>query len=320
MNYSKQTYTYKTVQDCQIQADVYQLVGEERRPVILWLHGGALMFGDRNMLALDQVQRYLAAGYTVVSIDYRLAPETKLQAILEDLQDAYKWVRGQGPARFHIDPDRLALIGHSAGGYLTLMAGFCLEPRPNALVSFYGYGDIAGEWYSGPSPHHCKIPAIPRDVAYQAVGGAVIAASPVIGRPSPRGLFYIYCRQQGLWPLVVTGHDPHTEAETFERLCPIRHISNEYPPTLLLHGDQDSDVPFEQSKLMADALAEHQVPHGFVTMEGFDHLFDVFPEGFEFRAEGGQLFFKGDPVGLRHPKVAEAFEAVVSFLQMHLGR
>src|SRR5262249_21380057 len=112
--YTKQTYTYKTVQDCYIRADVYRLPGQEQRPAILWIHGGASICGNRSMLPAKQAELYLAAGYTIVSIDYRLAPETRLHAILEDLQDAYERLRGQGPTLFQIDPDRLAVIGHSA--------------------------------------------------------------------------------------------------------------------------------------------------------------------------------------------------------------
>lgn len=79
MSKVKVTYVYKMVHDCKIQADVYRCPGEERRPAILWLHGGALIFGNRSMLPGEQMELYLAAGYTVISIDYRLAPETKLQ-------------------------------------------------------------------------------------------------------------------------------------------------------------------------------------------------------------------------------------------------
>ena len=53
-------------------------------------------------------------------------------------------MREKGPDLFQADPHRIAVIGRSPGGYLTLMAGFCLNPRPQALVAFYGYGDIAG--------------------------------------------------------------------------------------------------------------------------------------------------------------------------------
>ena len=221
MTYTKQTYTYKMVQDCQIQADVYRLSDEEQRPAILWIHGGGLIFGDRSMLRTEQAEQYLTAGYTVVSIDYRLAPETKLHAILEDLQDAYSWMRGQGSTLFDINPDRLAVIGHSAGGYLTLMAGLCVHPRPKALVSFYGYGDIAGEWYSRPDPHYSKEPTVLQDVAYRSVGGPVIAGSSFGDLSEQRWLFYLFCRQQELWPKEVTGHDPHTEPQAFEEYCPV---------------------------------------------------------------------------------------------------
>jgi acetyl esterase/lipase len=250
------------------------------------------------------VEQYLAAGYTVISIDYRLAPETKLPEILEDLKDGYDWVRGQGPALFHIDPDRLAVIGHSAGGYLTLMAGFWVHPRPKALISFYGYGDIAGDWYSRPSPHYNKEPAVSPEVAYQGVGGPVIAES----QSDQRWLFYLYCRQQGLWPKEVTGYDPHTEPQAFEQFCPVRKVTTDYPPTLLLHGDQDTDVPFEQSTQMAAALKQHQIPHRLIAMKGFGHVFDVYPDN------------SGEPIGLKHPQVAEAFETVLAFLKEHVGQ
>ena len=308
--YSKQTYTYKTVQDCHIQADVYRLPGREQRPAILWLHGGGLIFGDRSMLPAEQAELYLTAGYTVVSVDYRLAPETKLPAIREDLQDAYSWLRGQAAALFHIDPDRLAVVGHSAGGYLTLMAGLCVRPRPKALVSFYGYGDIAGDWYSRPDPHYSKEPAVLPEVAYRGVGGPVIAGSSFGELSDQRWLFYLFCRQQGLWPKEVTGHDPHTEPQAFEEYCPVRQITKEYPPTLLLHGDKDTDVPFELSKQMAAVLRQHQVPHRLITLEGLGHAFDIFPDS----------SLPGEPVGLKHPRVAEAFDAVLAFLREQMGR
>ncbi|MBI3858041.1 MAG: alpha/beta hydrolase fold domain-containing protein [Planctomycetes bacterium] len=76
------TYTYKTVGDLPIKADVYRLPGDEVRPVIVWIHGGALIVGQRGGPSLEQRKRYLNAGYVIVSIDYRLAPETKLKGII----------------------------------------------------------------------------------------------------------------------------------------------------------------------------------------------------------------------------------------------
>ncbi|MAG36050.1 MAG: hypothetical protein CL878_07390, partial [Dehalococcoidia bacterium] len=136
---------------CPVKLDVYPAVGAGPTPVLVWIHGGALISGGRALRGEARTwlrERCVSAGYTVVSIDYRLAPETKLPAIVEDVQDAFRWVRGAGADRFNLDPDRIGVLGHSAGGYLTLMSGYSVEPRPNVLVSFYGYGDLIGEWYS----------------------------------------------------------------------------------------------------------------------------------------------------------------------------
>ena len=137
--------------------------------------------GNRSWLGSPVlVQKYLDAGYAIISIDYRLAPQAKLNQILEDLDEAYRWVRTDGPKLFHIDPNRIAVVGHSAGGYLALMAAFRLAPRPAAVVSFYGYGDIAGDVVQPAGPvlqpaarrdegrgvpvswHSCRLPKIQR--------------------------------------------------------------------------------------------------------------------------------------------------------------
>ncbi len=65
------------------------------------------------MLPGDQLDRLLHAGLTVVAIDHRLAPETKLAAILTDVRDALHWVRAAGPELFGADPGRVALMGAS---------------------------------------------------------------------------------------------------------------------------------------------------------------------------------------------------------------
>lgn len=294
--FSKQSYVYKTTVTREIHADVYRPTDQhEVRPAILWLHGGALIFGHRAAISPDQLERYVKAGYTVISVDYRLAPETKLAAIIEDLQDAYRWLRAQGPNLFQIDPERVAVIGHSAGGYLTLMAGFCLDPRPQALVSFYGYGDIVGPWYSRPDPFYCQEAAVPKETAYQSVGEVELTGS----SGEQRWYFYLYCRQQGLWPEEVTGHNPDKEPQQFDRFCPIRNISQEYPPTLLMHGTEDTDVPFEQSRLMSRELERHGVEHKLIALSGRGHGFD----------KAG--------AGLQDPEIAAVFDQIVAFLKKY---
>ncbi len=218
-----QSYTYKIAENCHIQADVYRVNNRQKQPAIVWIHGGALMAGSRSDIAAYPLSQYLEAGFCVISIDYRLAPETKLPSIIEDLQDAFKWVRGRGPDLLAIDPGRLAVIGHSAGGYLALMAGCVVDPVPRAVVSFYGYGDIIGPWYSQPDPFYCQQGLVDKHTADQAVGQLPLTQADWEKRFS----FYLYCRQQGLWPQEVGGQDPQKNPGWFSGYCPIKNVTEQ---------------------------------------------------------------------------------------------
>jgi acetyl esterase/lipase len=296
--YVCETFVYKSVGDHEIRADVYRTPGGEVRPGIIWIHGGALIFGSRKGIANEQLRLYLNAGYTVIAIDYRLAPETKLPEIISDLEDAYSWVVSKGPELFNIDPARIGVIGHSAGGYLTLMAGFRTKPAPRALVAFYGYGDITGPWYSAPDSFYNLQPKVDRDIAYKAVGDSIVSSASYRSPKYSRGQFYLYCRQNGLWPLEVSGHDPHMDPAWFKPYEPLQNVTGKYPPTILLHGKIDTDVPFWQSVRMAGELEKKGIPWELVTQADWQH-------GFDGRNRD-------------NPSVKEAFEKILSFLEVHL--
>ena len=302
---SKETFVYKQVRDMQIKADVYRPIGAGSHPVIVWIHGGGLIFGSRTMLPEDERDEFLRSGYIVVSIDYRLAPETKLPSILEDVEDAYRWVREKGPGLFQCDPERLAVVGASAGAYLALMAGARFHPSPKVIVSFYGYGDIAGPWYSQPSPYYLSQPRVAKEAALQVISRNEISEAPI----EPRVNFYIYCRQNGLWPKQVAGFDPLKQSENLIAYSPDHLVKPGYPPTMLLHGDRDTDVPFQLSERMAAALEQQNIEHRLYRMRGFDHLFDVSPNG---------LPPAGKAIGLQNPQVAAAFREVLLFIDKHI--
>lgn len=293
----KATHTYKQVGSLAVKADVYGYDDSQQRPVVVWVHGGALIMGHR-----ESVPRWLSDacreyGFVLVSIDYRLAPETQLPEIIADLEDAFRWVRDRGPQLFHADPQRIGVVGGSAGGYLTLTAGFRAQPRPTALVSLWGYGDLVGDWYSRPSPHlRHQTSKMSREEAFQQVSGPPI--SDARERKGNGGAFYQFCRQQGLWPKAVSGWDPHQEAGKFAPYMPVKNVSREYPPTLLIHGDKDTDVPYEQSVLMAEQFKKSGVEHRLITLAGAEHG-----------------LAGGDPQA-----IDEAYRAAVEFLQEHLSR
>jgi acetyl esterase/lipase len=289
---AEHTFVYKAADGCQIKADSYLPSAAGPYPSVVWIHGGCLIMGHRRLLRQAHRQAYLAAGFAVLSIDYRLAPETKLPAIIDDLRDAFVWARTCGPALFDLDPDRLAAVGHSAGGYLALMAGLTVTAPPAAIVSFYGYGDIIGDWYSRPDPFYSSQPAVAEHEARLSVGRRVISEA----EDERRDRYYVYLRQQGLWPKEVAGHDPHAEPEWFGPFCPVQNVTASYPPTLLLHGDHDTDVPYAQSVMMAEALAAAGVEHDLIRIGGGEHGFD------------------GDD----NEVSAAAFARVLSFLKQHL--
>ena len=92
MKIVSETYTYKKVGNCLLKADVYKSV-KAYSPAIVFIHGGALILGSRKSINLEQVELFTQNGYTIVSIDYRLAPETKLESIVEDVYAAIKWIK-----------------------------------------------------------------------------------------------------------------------------------------------------------------------------------------------------------------------------------
>ena len=182
-----------------------------------------------------------------------------------------------------------------SGGYLTLMSGTFAAP-PRALISLYGYGDIVGPWYSEPDPFYCTKPMVKEADARRYHEG------PAVTQPSERpgsGEFYLYCRQQGIWPQEVTGRDPKRDPDFFAPYCPERNVTPGYPPTILIHGTADTDVPYEQSVNMAVVLTEAGVENHLISIEDGGHGFD-----------NGER--QSDPV------VLAAWDCVYTFLDQHL--
>ena len=269
-DFTKKTHVYKSVGETKIHADVYRPDDGKVRPVIVWIHGGALIVGSRAGVPKQLEDLCRQEGYALISLDYWLAPEVKLPDIIEDVKDAFRWLREKGPKQLAIDLDKMVVAGGSAGGYLTMMTGICVTPRPKALVAYWGYGDVDGDWYTKPSEFYRKQPLVSKDEAYKAIGSAVLTGTEgKVGQA--RGRFYLYLRQNGLWTKEVTGFDPATDGRKLDPYCPVRNISAEYPPILMIHGTKDTDVPYELSADMAKELAKHKVPHELVTVPDAGH-------------------------------------------------
>ncbi len=271
---SKQTYMYKKVNNCNIYLDFYG-VKIKKSPVIVFIHGGALIWGSRKDIILEQVQLYNKAGYSVFSLDYRLAPESKLKYIVEDIQDALVWIKKNGEKLFDLDVNKIAFIGNSAGGYLSLLAGTFSE-KPNVIISFYGYGDILGEWYGKPSDYYCSMPLVEKKEVENIVKENIrINRIITEGSFENRFNYYLYCRQRGIWTNEISGYDVYDEKEMIVPFCPIHNLTKDYPPTLLIHGDKDTDVPYQQSLEMGKMLSKYEVNNKIIIAQGEGHVFDM---------------------------------------------
>src|SRR4029078_13057289 len=106
---------------------------------------------------------------------------------------------------------------------------------------------------------------------YRGVGGRTITGSEEGVDFKARGRFYLYLRQNGLWTKEVTGFDPATQKSKLDPYCPVRNVSPTYPPTMLVHGTEDTDVPYQLSADMEKEFARRKVPHEVVTVRGAGH-------------------------------------------------
>lgn len=293
----KSTHVYKRAGDLEIKLDVYRDSGADVQPVVVWIHGGALIMGNRDGIDKRVRQEFAAPGTILVSLDYRLAPETQLPEIIADTEDAFRFIRTRGPELFHADPDRIAVVGGSAGGYLTLIAGYRVQPPPVALLSIYGYGNLLAPWYTQPSPHPRHRPEIvSREIALQQLATHPIAEDRQ--RPGNGGKFYLYCRQQGAWPKEVSGWDPVADAEYFTPFLPIKNVTPDYPPTFFIHGDNDTDVPHSESIEMSAELNEHKIKNRLIILPNGEHGF----------------------AGADPQSVTQAYQSAFQFLRQHLKK
>ncbi len=292
------TITYRNVGGHDILADVYRPKGTDVRPVIVYIHGGALIMGNRE-ITKDYPPQVLSfaeqRGYAIVSIDYRLAPETKLPAIISDIEAAFTWLGGEGAKRFHLDIGRMVVVGDSAGGYLTLVTGYRVKPQPRALVALYGYGELSADWYAKPNlfPGYTD-PKISKEDAMHQTDGTVISDGS--RRKGDGGKIYMYYRQNGLWLREVSGFNPESLARDTAPYEPAKNVTREYPPTLMIHGTWDMDVPFEESLNMSEQLKKHGVPYILRPVD-----------------KGGHGFGGGDPA-----QIEDAYSTMREFMLRYL--
>ncbi|RPI91773.1 MAG: alpha/beta hydrolase [Chloroflexi bacterium] len=221
--------TYCTTEGLPQKMDVYFPEAGGPWPLLVYVHGGAWMRGDKSEAA-GFARGMTAQGYLVVSLNYRLYPAGRFPAMIQDVKCAVRSLRAQA-GEYNLDPNRIGAIGVSAGGH---------------LVALLGTADESAGWDVGES--------LDQSSRVQAV----VAMAP---------------------PTDLTRNFPNADMELMRQTgevnlaeaSPINHVTTDDPPILLIHGDRDSVVPYEQSQLMYERLVQTNVPAQLVTVQNGDH-------------------------------------------------
>jgi len=217
-------------------------------PLIVFVQGSAWMKQDCYQ-GIPRLVDFARKGYVVASVEYRPSMVAPWPGFLLDVKAAIRYLRANAE-RFDIDKDRIAIWGDSSGGHAALMVGatgwtrefdddLCGEESSavRAVVDFYGLSDIT------------RLPFYPRDPMYLNSPDNMV----------PENILF------------------RTRVLDHPEVCapanPINYIHRDknYPPFLIMHGDEDGTVPFNQSVLMYNKLVECGKSVDFYKVKGAGH-------------------------------------------------
>ncbi len=228
----RENIVYSTVADRELLLDAWVPNGEGCHPAVLVVHGGAWRFGNRKQLR-GYANALAKRGFACFAIDYRLAPNDKFPAQIDDCREAVKWIRAHA-AEYTVDPNKLGAIGYSAGGHLV-----CLLAT------------------TGEAPSE-KNGQVDTRIQCVAAGGA-----PTDFRTSP---------DNGKWANYWMGGDLTTVPDKFHDASATAFVDKHDPPIFFFNGTADKLVPIAWSMSCHDALQAHGVKTRMHQIEGAGHL------------------------------------------------
>jgi acetyl esterase/lipase len=223
-------------------------------PTILWVVGGAWQqtFASWRMAEFS----YLAyAGFQVAAIDYRTINEATFPAQVEDVKAAVRFLRANAK-RYGVDPDKIGIMGDSAGGYLAAMAGATGEDSSFETDEWVGYSSrvkAVVDWYGPIDLWRMRQDALeqnPDESEEDALLFRLFAGCPITD-----------------------------ENKAFlASMSPEGYLSAKTPPHLILHGTADEMVNVRESERYYDALQKAGVPADLVLLEGAGHCDQAFSQ------------------------------------------
>ncbi len=222
---------YSTAAGEELKLDLGVPDGPGPFPVCILVHGGGFGAGDKRGMIKPLAAPLQQAGYAWISINYRLAPAHKYPASVEDLETAIRWVKTHAAA-YRFDPTRIVLIGSSAGGYLVNKVG--TQNRKDTRVAAV--------------------------VNFYGAADQVARFDETGGNPSQSFVNYFGVSE-----------DTPATRKFLAEASPVTYVRPGLPPFLLLHGDADKRVPYEQSVVFQARLREAGVPVELITIKDGKH-------------------------------------------------
>ncbi|CAF1127521.1 unnamed protein product [Rotaria sordida] len=231
---SFRTLTYVTYDDATLTLDFYESVVTDKRPCVIVIHGGSWIGGSSKQL--PELNRHLAqAGYHCAAINYRLAPQWKCPAPIEDTAAALTYLR-QHADELNIDQNNFVLLGRSAGGQIALLAAYTVQQSGiKGVINFYGPADM--------------------------IWGYMTPTNPLVLDSRQTLAKYI-------------GGDYFEMSDKYAASSPIEFVNRQTVPTLIFHGLPDSLVFYEHSRRLDAKLHQNDVPHYYLELPWATHGFD----------------------------------------------
>jgi acetyl esterase/lipase len=230
-------------------------------PTILYIHGGGWTSGDKtDGVGLFFREELLRRGYIFTSINYRLAPKYSFPAPILDAKCAVRFLR-ENSEELDINPDRIGVLGGSAGGQLAALIATSQEMRD------WDVGEFEGQ-------------------------SSQVAA--VVDMFGPSDLLRMFQKSERLGFLQIFGA-ASSDDPILKTFSPVTYIDPTDPPFLILHGDQDLSIPLEQSQILYDTLIKNGVPVEMIIVKNAGHSFismgaRIKPNMIELSQKVGEFF------------------------------
>ena len=249
-----------------LKLDLY-LPSEPHAPLLVWLHGGRWEVGSKERMPLGGLVEH---GYAIASLDFRPASRARFPGQVHDIKAALRYLRARAPD-YGYDATRIGILGESSGGHLAALVG-----TTNGQAELEGsLGDHLGV--------SSEVHAI---VSYFGASDLLT----ILAQSTPYGLGV---REPALKTLL--GALPSDDEALARLASPVFQVDARDPPLLLLHGDQDPQMPINQSHELEGAYERAGLEAKLIVVHGAGH--------------GGGAFFDAEHTNL-----------VAAFLDEHLRR